>query len=499
MIDLISIGNDLNKIVNFDEFDSWYSKVEDDLINFFYKKNATDFENLNFHCFYFDDFFNSTVYQEYHTTKISSNKFIYFLNIISIACEKLALIGNNSILISLINDLPDSSNKYRLLAINEFSELDDIKTGYFKSLPKILVYLDKSLIEFEDGSERLVLDIIIAFYNKAKNAFSNNNLDSLLIELKQKLSNDDLLETYPILKNILIEDLINDKNSFTLSVNDYNRDCLESSIIIKNAFSEINNEYFNHPRINHNSNNLWGFNKEYIINNVLKRGRADFTSDSGEITAKDKVLLYCFFNFKKHYFTTYAVFETVINSLSHFFNNDSFAPTFIDLGCGPMTSGLALADLINKTHCKPISFSYIGIDISEPMIDRAKTFHCLEIFSNNCDFYYYNNWGKIESEKIYSRGVNNPIIFNASYLFASDSVDPIDLAKTVNDYAKQIKNVYFIFQNPSHIDKNIKYVEFKEHINFTIIKINQEVIKYKAASTISQEEVYYEILKIVPL
>lgn len=499
MIDLDLISSSLTKFDDLNEFDLWYLNYESDLINFFYKKNATEFESLNFHNFYFDVFLKSKVYQNFHNDRISSDKFIFFLNLISIACEKLALIGNNHILISLIDDLPDSSNKFRLLAINKFSELNDTRTDYFISLPIILEYLDKSITNYEGGSERSILDILIAFFNKAKLAFSKSHLNGHLNLLKEQLCDVDLKDRYPILKNSIIKDLIEDKDPFSLLINDYSRDCLEPSDIIKDLFNQINREYYNHPRINHTNNDLWGFNIKYILDNILVRGRGDYTSGSGEITANDKVLLYCFYNFKKHYFTTYGVFETVINSLNNFFNNETYKPTFIDLGCGPMTSGLALADLINTIHGKPINFSYIGIDISRPMIDRANSFQTLDFFSNDCDFNYYEHWGEIEFRKIYNKGVNNPLIFNASYLFASDSVNPIDLARTVKEFSNQFKNVYFIFQNPNRIDRNTKYVEFKKHIKYSIIMENKEVIKYKSASNVSEEDVYYEILKIVPL
>jgi len=497
MISLDSISHNLLSISNTDEFDRWFMTNENELINFFYINGASEFENLNFGDFYFRNFLTSKIYYQYHQFSLTSDCFEQFLILLSLACEKLALNGSCHVLLSLINDIPESSRKYRLLAIKEFSELDDIRTGYFESLPKVLDYLDKSRTEFEDEGARLIIDIIITFFNKAISSFRKFSLNEHIVKLKVLLSENN--PNYPFLNNPIITDLINGKNTFLLTINDYTRDCLEPSPSMKKIFNKINSEYFDHPKINHYENNLWGYDKKYILDNILVRGRGDYTSDSGQITAHDKVLLYCFYNLKKHYFTTYAVLETVIDSLKEFFNSDIYKPTFIDLGCGPLTSGLALADLINTKHSNPITFCYIGIDISKPMTDRAKTFEKLEIFSRDCEFNYHEHWKSIEYVKIYKRGISNPIIFNASYLFASDSVIPEDLAKTINIFSKQFKNVYFVFQNPNRVDRNLKYVEFKTMIKYEIIRENQEIITYKASSYVSQEEVYYEILKILPL
>jgi len=499
MISLASISQNLLLISNTDEFDKWFLQNENDLINFFYINGAAELENLNFDDFYFRNFLPSEIYKNYHQYSTSSICFEHFFNLLALASEKLALNGSCHVLLTLINDIPESSNKYRLLAIKEFSELDDIRTGYFDCLSKVLEYLDKSIIDFEDGGTRLTIDVIISFFNKAKQSFLKFSLSNELNTLKILLSEESVVSKYPFLNNLIIIDLINDKNTLSLTVNDYTRTCLEPSASAKKIFNKINSDYFGHPRINHDNNNLWGYDRKYILDYILVRGRGDYTKDSGEITTEDKVLLYCFFNLKKHYFTTYGVFETVIDSLKGFFNNDIYKPTFIDLGCGPMTSGLALADLINTLHSKPIIFSYIGIDISESMIKKANELERLDIFSHECDFNYYDHWKHIDYKKIYKKGINNPIIFNASYLFASDSLIPEELARSINIFSKQFKNVYFIFQNPNRVDRNVKYVKFKGMIKYEVIKESQEIIKYKASSYVSQEEVYYEILKIIPL
>eukprot|EP01136_Pigoraptor_vietnamica_P006543 Opistho-1_new@39598 len=377
--------------------------------------------------------------------------------------------------------------------------VDDFRTSYFEKLPLILSLLDKSRTEFEEGNIRQILDVVINFYVKAKDTFTKNNLPNKIERLKELLTDQTLIEKFPFLQNPVVVDLINDKDTFSLLLINYTRDCLEPSTIIRELFTQINTDYFNHPNINHGDDDLWGHSKKYILDNILVRGRGDYTKNSGVITTDDKVILYCFYNMKKHFFTSYGVYQRVINSLRVFFDSHQFTPTFIDLGCGPMTSGLAMVDLLYSEKNEPIDLHYIGIDISTAMTNKCKYFEKTEFFSENCTFNYYNHWNDIKFHQIYSRGINSPIIFNASYLFASESVNPQNLATTVNLFAKNFKNVFFVFQNPNRLDRNVKYVEFKSYLNYVPLVEDQEVIQYKAASNISQEEVYYEILKILPL
>jgi SAM-dependent methyltransferase len=183
------------------------------------------------------------------------------------------------------------------------------------------------------------------------------------------------------------------------------------------------------------------------------------------------------------------------------FTNANLKPVFIDLGCGPLTSGLAIADLFHTDTTKKINFTYIGIDISNHMIERAKSFAKKDIFVQDHSFYFYNNWSEIPSAILKkSAGSNNPFLINASYLFASTSVNEEDLALFVNKLTSTFKNVHFIFQNPDRTDRNIKWEKFKKHIKFKLIDSGVEEVVYKTSKRgyrePTSEDVYYEILTI---
>lgn len=480
-----------------EDFDLWIIANEKELSNFFYAQNGNDLNTLRFDNFYYDNISTSAVYQDYHNTLIQTEPFLLFLNLIANAAEKLAEIGISSFAESIVIDLPYSPSKYRLMALNEFALVDDIRTSYFTKFQSVLNKLDNSRLLYEEGNIRQIVDVLVHFYNKAKNAFENRGLTHNVLELKELFRSELLIKQYPFLTHEILTDLINDVNPFDLYPVETSRERLEPSPIISTVFAKFNSDYFNHPNIDSEREELWGLSKKEILDDVLIRGRGDFTKNYGKISADDKVLLYCYFNLKKHFFTSYAVFQTVVSSLEKFFLNKAYKPIFIDLGCGPMTSGLALADLIHTNTGKGINFSYIGVDISNPMMRKAESFKSLNIFSTESTFTFVNNWNEIEPSLLNElAGKNNPIIFNASYLFASSSIDVVDLGKYISDISKNFSNVFFVFQNPNRIDRNTKYEEFKKHFKSTSIIKQNENIRYKPASVESNEDVSYEILKL---
>lgn len=497
MITLSDIDLALKTRTNREDFDLWIIANERELSNFFYMQSGNDLNALRFDDFYYHNISTSPVYQNYHNTLIQTEPFLLFLNLIANAAEKLAEIGISSFAESVVIDLPDSPSKYRLMALNEFALVDDIRTSYFTKFPRVLDKLDKSRLLFEEGNMRPIVDVLGYYYKKAKTALESRGLTDKVLDIKALFKSEPLIKQYPFLTHQILTDLINDVNPFDLYPAEILRERLEPSSSIKILFSKFNSDYFNHPNINSEKDDLWGLSRKEILDDVLIRGRGDFTKSYGKISAKDKVMLYCYFNLKKHFFTSYAVFQTVVSSLENFFATNEYKPVFIDLGCGPMTSGLALADLIHTNTGNGINFSYIGVDISNPMMEKADSFKSLNIFSTESTFTFVNNWNEIEPSLLNQlAGKNNPIIFNASYLFASSSVDAIDLGKYATEISKNFDNVFFVFQNPNRIDRNTKYEEFKRSIKYESLINKNENIRYKPASVESNEDVAYEILKL---
>src|SRR5207248_8446060 len=104
---------------------------------------------------------------------------------------------------------------------------------------------------------------------------------------------------------------------------------------------------------------------------VLEWGLTDFRTPadlSGRppLDPAEKVLLDCYVNMRKHFFAcraTYEAFKPVIKGILR----SAARPVVIDVGCGPATAGLALADRFPRR-----TFDYVGIDSAPAMLDKAR-------------------------------------------------------------------------------------------------------------------------------
>ncbi|MGH9962313.1 MAG: hypothetical protein ACREBC_35200, partial [Pyrinomonadaceae bacterium] len=114
-----------------------------------------------------------------------------------------------------------------------------------------------------------------------------------------------------------------------------------------------------------------GYPMDFTRKSVLRWGLADFNNGRdhlthGKLTADERVLLYCYFIMKGHFDTARAVFRMNQAALQSLFSANGRV-LFVDIGCGPATACLALADLLrNRT------FDYVGIDSAVPMQKKAK-------------------------------------------------------------------------------------------------------------------------------
>jgi SAM-dependent methyltransferase len=175
---------------------------------------------------------------------------------------------------------------------------------------------------------------------------------------------------------------------------------------------------------------------------------------------------------------------------------------FFDFGCGSLTSGLALASLYYDNENVPIRIQYIGIDIANSMLEKAKEFAETELFSPNSEFYFYNSWDLVSDNTVLEfKQTNSFLILNTSYLFASSSLDEISLASFVTKIVSNPQNkACFIFQNPDRADRNEKYTRFKKAVIHKIIASDTQKIYYKNNSNStfepSSEVVNYEILSL---
>ncbi len=106
-----------------------------------------------------------------------------------------------------------------------------------------------------------------------------------------------------------------------------------------------------------------GYSNTWIFFNAIGGGQADFDRPIQNLSPRDRVMLYAFFNQKGH-----------VDELSHAFGkllpepHQLHGATVLDIGCGPFTVGLSLANIAGNV----VAFRYYGIDTSAMMCDFGR-------------------------------------------------------------------------------------------------------------------------------
>lgn len=420
-----------------------------------------------------------------------SSEIIELLTLFAGLFEKIGFVGDMTVIISCLPR--ESSIRYRLEAVVSFSWIKNAQHDYTEKFESILSKLQQAQDFAEIDYTGQVIQDVIQYYSKGSAALTI--YPDTLERFKSNFESEESRQRYKFLNHPRF------------------KECLDGYIDTKISVEPIKNEIFTPSSLTHqiftkNINqpvNRAGYLKQFtsseIRADILKYGRADFTQPYQQLQPYDKVQLYCYFNMRKHFFTSYAVFESIYASISDVFDDRNF--TFIDLGCGALTSGLAMASLYHDKEEQPLQFNYVGIDIAESMLKKAKEFKDTALFHEQAEFHFYANWELLEDE-ILEQIIHNDtfVIFNASYLFASSSLDEISLAKFTNQIvAKTNKSIYFVFQNPDRADRNVKYNAFKSHLNaHELVTNNIKRVHYRnnpnSSYEPSNEVVYFEILKL---
>jgi superfamily I DNA and/or RNA helicase len=235
---------------------------------------------------------------------------------------------------------------------------------------------------------------------------------------------------------------------------------------------------------------ILGQTNDFIRNNIIEYGRADFDKIyayqvnlfTQEFSVKDKVMLYCYYNMRKHYFSNKAVFESYNDFFEIELKQVSNRVTFFDFGCGPLTAGIAFNQFAKKLDGN-FAMNYFGIDISNGMINMAKEFSQSSIFNPASTFNFHCNVAEID-HGIYDEifRLSNVVILNFSYLFANLNLEQtLDLANYINSLAdKYPLNKYIIvYQNP--VNKFHNFSKFKNtlsNIDKVIVR-KSETVSYR--------------------
>ena len=245
---------------------------------------------------------------------------------------------------------------------------------------------------------------------------------------------------------------------------------------------------------------LLGYDHDYIRMNVIEYGRTNFDQATLEHSSIDKVNLYCFYNMRKHYFSSIAIFKSFDDYFKESFKNSSNRVAFIDFGCGPLTSGLAFNQHFRNTS--QFQFQYIGIDISNAMLRKAKQFSDTELFHPETKFQFAKSLNDISDDLFESLfTLSTTVILNFSYLFGNLSIDDTEkMASKINSLLDKypLNKYILIFQNSSMEKRNRTYNIFKKLVprlaSVTKPKIEKVTYRNAIASNFDKSEtVFYEL------
>jgi SAM-dependent methyltransferase len=218
---------------------------------------------------------------------------------------------------------------------------------------------------------------------------------------------------------------------------------------------------------------------------LLNQGRTDFDVSSSELTAIQKVDLYCFYYFQMHYSSCRAFYREESEVIKNLINEKTI--WFIDIGCGPFTSGSAFDAWINETkELNFIELHYMGVDISTQMIAKAKHLSATIAHSNYNTIDFTENRDTLLQVPNFIKETESDIliILNYSYLFASYKLDVQEFV----DFTKKLVDVYCKSKTEATI------VIFQQNPNYDFLNVKWNLYKARLADLFAGKKGYPKVI-----
>lgn len=210
---------------------------------------------------------------------------------------------------------------------------------------------------------------------------------------------------------------------------------------------------------------VFGYDSTFIRNNLIEYGRANFDQAAFGRSPADKVLLYCYYNMRKHYFSAFRIFDGFLDFFKVEVEQVGKRVCFFDFGCGPATAALAFNQSMNR-EVENFYFNYYGIDISKAMIEKAKEFINSELFNRNHKATFITAFNQTDEERLKDIfNLPNLVVFNFSYFFSNITVEQsAHLADQINDFTERfpLNRYLIVYQNPPSEKRNYNYLVFKK-------------------------------------
>lgn len=220
--------------------------------------------------------------------------------------------------------------------------------------------------------------------------------------------------------------------------------------------------------------------KDYHRKTLCGQGQADFRNGNFGLTTDDVSLLYSYYFFQMHFTSSVALYYKYSEVLIDVFQK-STTIHFVDIGCGPYTSGLSFlyftqvnniaSKLINQINNTQIE--YYGLDNSSSMKTLgSKILSSYSELLNQSNF-QYNSVRQLDDITTLPRLINDSsadttIILNCCYFFASNSLDINAFTAIIQqliDNNPRCK-ILLLYQNAPTDAWNIsiKYINFRDKV-----------------------------------
>lgn len=267
---------------------------------------------------------------------------------------------------------------------------------------------------------------------------------------------------------------------------------LQWSQAIENLhFDHVVRKVWKDSRTDWDKNISLGYPFNLIRDTVINKGRADFREGHehpkyGDLTADEKVLLYCFVNMKLHFFEALSAFRAYKARLNELLESPHPA-LMVDLGCGPGTACLALADCFQAPEV-----CYIGLDISKAMLRKAASMIqaaiAIGLLGKKSKVLTTTSWATLNKAPTVTNTRKN-VLFNATYLFASDSLEIDDVCAAVMAFknSASVDNLLFAYSNTHAEVSGAKFQLFKKRLKGEFVSDGQEKHSFRYRKKRSSE------------
>jgi hypothetical protein len=199
---------------------------------------------------------------------------------------------------------------------------------------------------------------------------------------------------------------------------------------------------------------LLGHSFEWVCRTGINGGQADFDSHLEGLSPRDRALLYAYVNQKGHVDELIHAFTRLGVNMEDFRN-----ATIVDIGCGPFTAGLALANVVGNAY----PFRYFGIDRAQSMLDfgqeLAEAVISANEFHSSTTLHFENDLDKAEFGP---RRAADTTFFVLSYLLASETINTVQLVEQITSACTKISlgRVVVLYTNTARLSARVNFQPF---------------------------------------